>query len=165
MTEERAGPGAVDDGAAAAALAEEDIDAGRLRVVVVRLGRLLRRSDTPLLTPTQMSALVAVESAGPMRLGDLAAHEGITPSTLTRLVTSLEESGYVRRQTDPRDARSSRVSITDSGRLLLDRVRRDITELLQRRIARLPAEQRRALNASLPALEAVATMDLPDPRP
>ena len=58
-----------------------------------------------------------------MRLGDLAAAEGIAPSTLTRLVTALEDSGYVRRFPDPSDARASTLAITPHGQDALERIR------------------------------------------
>src|SRR5215471_9250869 len=77
------------------------IDAARLRVAIARLSRRLRRHVLAGLTPTQLSALATVERSGPLRLGDLAAAEGIAPSTLTRLVTALEERGYVDRTPVP----------------------------------------------------------------
>jgi len=69
------------------------IDVTRLRVALARLSRRLRRHELAGLTPTQLAALSTVEQAGPLRLGDLAAAEGIAPSTLTRLVAALEELG------------------------------------------------------------------------
>ncbi len=73
------------------------IDATRLRVAIARLSRRLRRHELAGLTPTQLSALATVEASGPMRLGDVAAAEGIAPSTLTRIVTALEDRAYVER--------------------------------------------------------------------
>ena len=77
------------------------IDATRLRVAIARLSPRLRRHELAGLTPTQLSALATVEKADPLRLGDLAAAEGIAPSTLTRLVTALEDAGYVQRYAVP----------------------------------------------------------------
>ena len=54
-------------------------------------------------------------AGGPLRLGDLAAAEKIAPSTLTRLVTVLEERGYVERHPVPGDARASTLVITPDG--------------------------------------------------
>src|SRR5262249_48457738 len=87
------------------------IDAPRLRVAIARLSRWLRRHELAGLTPTQLSALATVDRIGPLRLGDLAAAEGIAPSTLTRLVTVLEERGYVERCPVPGDARASTLTI------------------------------------------------------
>src|SRR5271163_2863633 len=81
------------------------IDVTRLRVALARLSRRLRRHELAGLTPTQLAALSTVERSGPLRLGDLAAAERIAPSTLTRLVTVLEDAGYVTRRPDPADAR------------------------------------------------------------
>src|SRR5689334_24703011 len=99
------------------------IDVTRLRVAIARLSRRLRRHELAGLTPTQLSALATVERAGPLRLGDLAAAEGIAPSTLTRLVTALEERAYVTRCPVPGDARASTLSITASGHDVLDQIR------------------------------------------
>ena len=86
------------------------------------------------LTPTQLAALATVEQAGPLRLGDLAAAEGIAPSTLTRLVAVLEELGYVRRDADPKDARASTLAITAEGHTMLERLRAENSALLTKRV-------------------------------
>ena len=89
------------------------IDVTRLRVALARVSRRMRRHELAGLTPTQLAALSTVERAGPLRLGDLAAAEGIAPTTLTRMVAVLEELGYVRRDADPKDARASTLAITE----------------------------------------------------
>ena len=91
-----------------------------------------------------------------MRLGDLAAHEGVTPATLSRIVSALEQGGYARRTPDPADRRSAFLEITETGRATLAEVRRARTELMLARVARLGPELRKALAAALPALEALA---------
>jgi DNA-binding MarR family transcriptional regulator len=91
-----------------------------------------------------------------MRLGDLAAAEGIAPSTLTRLVTALEESGYVRRCADPSDARASTLDVTPHGHEALERIRNESTLLLARSLRDLTPAQRSALAAALPVLEQLA---------
>lgn len=134
------------------------LDAGRLRVVIVRLSRELRRHNLGGLTPTQLSALTTVDRCGPVRLGELAASEGITPSTLTRLVSVLEEGGYLDRRTDPGDARSSRVAVTPRGHRLLARIREETTAALAERLNELTLEQRLLLDQALPALEQLTDM-------
>jgi DNA-binding MarR family transcriptional regulator len=140
------------------------IDAARLRMAIARLSRRLRRHELAGLTPTQLSALATVDRAGPLRLGDLAAAEGIAPSTLTRLVTALEERGYVERCPVPGDARASTLTITPAGHDALERIRRESTIVLADRLRTLTAEQRAALAAALPALEQLADADPRDPR-
>ena len=138
------------------------IDVTRLRVALARLSRRLRRHELAGLTPTQLAALSTVEQAGPLRLGDLAAAEGIAPSTLTRLVAALEELGYVRRDADPKDARASTLAITVLGHETLERLRAENSALLTQQVMLLTPAQRSALAAALPALEALAD---PDPAP
>lgn len=132
------------------------IDVTRLRVALARLSRRLRGHQLAGLTPTQLSALATVERAGPLRLGDLAAAEGIAPSTLTRLVAALEDLGYVRRDADPKDARASTLAITSAGHDTLERLRAENSALLAQRLLMLTSEQRAALAMALPALEALA---------
>jgi len=141
------------------------IDVTRLRVALARLSRRLRRHEMAGLTPTQLAALATVEQAGPLRLGDLAAAEGIAPSTLTRLVAVLEELGYVRRDADPKDARASTLAITMLGHDTLERLRAENSALLAQRVMLLSPEQRFALAAALPALESLADPDPAPPRP
>jgi DNA-binding MarR family transcriptional regulator len=71
----------------------------------------------------------------------------------TRLAASLEERGFVVRQVDETDRRSSQVTVSTDGRQKLDWARRVRTEHLARRIAELDEEQQRQLLALLPLLE------------
>jgi DNA-binding MarR family transcriptional regulator len=132
------------------------VDVTRLRVALARLSRRLRKHELAGLTPTQLAALATVERSGPMRLGDLAAVEGIAPSTLTRLVTALEESGYVRRHADPSDARASTLAITPRGHDTLERLRTETTLELAASLRLLTLAQRSALAEALPVLELLA---------
>jgi DNA-binding MarR family transcriptional regulator len=139
-------------------------DVARLRVAIARLSRWLRRHELAGLTPTQLSALATVDRIGPLRLGDLAAAEGIAPSTLTRLVTVLEERGYVERCPVPGDARASTLTIAPPGHEVLERIREQSTILLAGRLRTLTDEERVALVAALPALERLAEAVPGDPR-
>jgi DNA-binding MarR family transcriptional regulator len=144
--------------------ADAAIDVARLRVAIARLSRRLRRHELAGLTPTQLSALATVERAGPLRLGDLAAAEGIAPSTLTRLVTALEERGYVDRGPVPGDARASTLAITPAGHTVLERIRQESTTVLAESLRTLTSDQLAALAAALPALEQLSDADPRDPR-
>jgi DNA-binding MarR family transcriptional regulator len=140
------------------------IDVTRLRVAIARVSRSLRRHELAGLTPTQLSALATVEQAGPVRLGDLAAAEKIAPSTLTRLVTVLEERGYVERHPVPGDARASTLAVTPQGHAILEQIRRESTILLADNLRTLSPDQLAALAAALPALERIADATPPDAR-
>ena len=127
--------------------------ATRARLVVLRLARRLRRTADGGLTATQLSALATIESRGPLRLGDLAAAEGIAPPTVSRLVDHLEGAGLVRRQTDARDRRSFLVALTPAGVALLAELRSTGTRLLDRAMASLGEDDQATLVAAVPVLE------------
>ncbi len=136
----------------------------RLRVAIARVSRSLRRHELAGLTPTQLSALATVDRAGPLRLGDLAAAEKIAPSTLTRMVTVLEDRGYVQRAAVPGDARASTLVITPAGHAILERIRQDTATQLADSLRALSPEQIAALAAALPALEQLASAGPADGR-
>ncbi len=138
------------------AAGQRPIDAARLRVAVLRLSRRLRKHDLAGLTPSQLSTLSCVGKSGPVRLGDLAAAERIAPSTLTRLVSVLEDRGYLVRKPAPEDARAYLVTVTDSGNDVLGRIREEATSTLTDILMTLTADQLTALEAALPALEQLA---------
>jgi DNA-binding MarR family transcriptional regulator len=91
------------------------------------------------ISPPRLSALSVVVSAGPIGIGALAATEGVSAPTMTRLVDGLERDGFVRRGADPDDARGVLVRPTSRGRRLL-------TEGRARRI-RMLADALRDLSA------------------
>src|ERR1700722_3072944 len=140
------------------------IDVARLRTALLRLSRRLRRHEGADLTPTQLSGRATGARDGPMRLGDVAAAEGIAPSTLTRLVTALEERGYVERCAVPGDARASTLTLTAHGREILKRIRHESTAMLAESLAMLPSAQIELLAEALPALEQLAEIDPRDPQ-
>ncbi len=141
------------------------VDVTRLRVAIARLSRRLRKHELAGLTPTQLAALATVEQTGPLRLGDLAAAERIAPSTLTRLVSALEEHGYVQRRVVPGDARAWTLAVTARGHEVLDRIRQENTILLADSLLTLSPDQLAALAAALPALEQLADGAPPETAP
>jgi DNA-binding MarR family transcriptional regulator len=135
--------------------AQSDL-AGELRVAVSRLARRLRTSTGGGLTSSQLSALFAVEKAGTVRLAELAAIEGVSAPTITRIVDRLEDAGLLTREPDPRDRRCAQVALSAKGRGELRRIRTQRTALLQQRLAKLSTAEREALEAALPVLKALA---------
>ncbi|GAA3438020.1 MarR family winged helix-turn-helix transcriptional regulator [Kutzneria kofuensis] len=132
----------------------------RLYLAVGRLSRILRRSGSPGLGQGSISALATLAYKGPMRLGDLAGREGVAPPTLSRIIAALVESGYVMREADPQDGRASLVRATPQGEQVIAGVRSERLHELHNRLERLTEEQRTALAAALPALEALVSEDI-----
>jgi DNA-binding MarR family transcriptional regulator len=128
-----------------------------------RLMGLLRSLSQPTqLSFTAAATLATLERQGPRRLTALAVWEGVTQPAMTQLIGRLRESALVTRSADPADGRVVRVSITDEGRALLARRRAVRAERLGGLLAQLPPEQRAALAAALPALDALASADRQD---
>jgi DNA-binding MarR family transcriptional regulator len=130
--------------------------AARLALVVGRLVRGLRRSAPTEIGPGSLAALATLTRSGPLRLGDLAAREGVAPPTLTRMVAALEDAGLVVRRPDERDRRAVQVSATAAGAQLIADTGAARAAMLRARVAALDLQQRRLLEAALPVLEALA---------
>ena len=129
--------------------------AARLRLAVGRLNRRIRIDDKESLPPLQLSTLVTVENHGPLRLSELARREAVTAPTMSRVLTALDDAGLVCRAADPGDARGVLISISASGVSRLAELRSHRTALIARRLDRHDEQPRRALEAALPALEAL----------
>jgi DNA-binding MarR family transcriptional regulator len=127
--------------------------AARLRLVLGRLARRLRRQAGDDLSPSLVSALASIELHGSMTLGQLAAHEMVTPPSVTRMVAALEEHGFVRREADATDRRIAHISLTAEGRRALCRTRTRKTAYLAQRLRTLDAGQLAVLRDALPILE------------
>jgi DNA-binding MarR family transcriptional regulator len=127
--------------------------AAALRLAIARLNRALRRQRSAAITPSQLSALSSLGRHGPLRLADLAEHEGVRPSTLTRIVHRLEARGLASRRSDPADARAALVDVTAEGRQLLGGLRAERSAALAAALATLDRGERARVAAALPALE------------
>ena len=132
------------------------VDTTRLYVALGRLTRALRREAAAPVSHGVLSALVTVVKEGPVRSGELAAREGVAPPSMTKVVASLEQGGYVERVPDPEDGRAALISATRAGRALVESTRAMRLHGLARRIDALDPGQAAAIVAALPALEALA---------
>jgi DNA-binding MarR family transcriptional regulator len=130
--------------------------AERLRRVVGHLSRALRLSHlNRSLSPSQREVLSTIARSGPLRLSELAAAEGLNPTMLSRIVTKLEAAKLVTRTADGADARVVHLAVTDAGRSLWDEMRNERTDALLFALAKLSADQRRAILEALPAIESL----------
>lgn len=117
-----------------------------LSLAVIRLARQLRfrRPDSPV-SLSQLSALSTVAKEGPMTPGALAIRERVRPPSMTRVIASLVDLGFVDRSAHPDDRRQVLVAISAAGTDLLEAERKASREWLQQRLAELTAEQRTTL--------------------
>jgi DNA-binding MarR family transcriptional regulator len=70
----------------------------------------------------QLAALYAMDGGQTLTVADLAEQIGRSPSATSRLVTSLEGRGYVRRHEEVADRRQRTLEVTPEGRSLLARI-------------------------------------------
>jgi DNA-binding MarR family transcriptional regulator len=126
--------------------------ADALHSAAIHFLRRLRREDaaTPL-GPARLSALSVLVFGGPMRISDLARAEQVRTPTMTPIVSALEESGLVSRETDESDARASILRATPRGRKLMMDAR-------ARRVRTLAAELRTLSDADRRLLEKAARL-------
>ena len=80
-----------------------------------------------------------------MTPGALAIRERVRPPSMTRVIASLAELGFVARSAHPADGRQVLVSVSPSGAELIEAERRASQEWLQARLAQFNADERRAL--------------------
>jgi DNA-binding MarR family transcriptional regulator len=117
------------------------LDVARLRLAIVRLARKQRQQAGTGLTPSLQSALAMIDVRGPLTMGELAAVEQISPPTITRIVSKLD------------DGRIARVEVTAEGhrQLAESRERRDVW--LRKRLDGLARDDLAALVAAIGPLE------------
>ncbi|GAA2924975.1 MarR family winged helix-turn-helix transcriptional regulator [Streptomyces enissocaesilis] len=75
----------------------------------IAAGRLLRDLG---LYPGQEFVMMHLWDAGPVRQSELIKAVGLDPSTVTKTLQRLEQSGHVRRRPDPADRRAALVEAT-----------------------------------------------------
>ena len=90
-------------------------------------------------TIAQYRALVVLASRGPQRVGDLAAALDVTPPTAGRMCDRLLRKGLIRRHRARADRRAVQVSVTASGREVVDQATARRRALIADILRRLPA--------------------------
>ena len=97
----------------------------------------------------------------PRRVTELAAAQAVAQPTMTVLLQRLEARGLVERRRDADDRRVINVVITDAGRETLAGRRARRAEALSARLRTLTPDERAALQAALPALDALTDQKTP----
>ncbi|MCL5077402.1 MAG: MarR family transcriptional regulator [Actinobacteria bacterium] len=134
---------------------EPGIVAGRLRVVMVRLGRQLRRYDSPGLGISLYSALATIARQKEISIGELADCEQLPSSGATRLADHLEKAGLIERKRNPNDRRGVNLVATAAGLSVLKHHReRGNSELAQH----LQSLSRAELATLLEAIQILETL-------
>lgn len=128
--------------------------ASALRLSLLRVARRLRaqRVNTAA-TLSQLSALATVGKSGPLSAGEIAAIERVQPPSMTKILASLEQAGWIERSAHPDDRRQSVIAITAAGRDLLTEETRARDEWLAQRLVDFSAEDLRKLSEAVDVLD------------
>jgi DNA-binding MarR family transcriptional regulator len=129
----------------------------RLRLSVMRLNRRLRAQRTNAsVTLSQISALSSLHKCGPMTPGELAGREGVQPPSMTRVISALEDLGYISKRAHPNDGRQVIVELTEQG---LGYIEADISAReawLDARLSELDESERETLTRAAEIIDRMA---------
>lgn len=125
-----------------------------LRLSLMRVVRRLRsqRVNTAV-SLSQLSALTTVKKYGPLSAGEVAAAERMQPPSMTKILASLETNGWIERASHPDDRRQSIITITESGRQLIDAENRARDEWLAMRLGEMSVADRDLLRDAIEVLD------------
>jgi MarR family transcriptional regulator, organic hydroperoxide resistance regulator len=104
------------------------------------------------LSLSEMFALLALSAEAPMSQQVLAEQLHLEKSTVSRLVTHLEQRGWVKRVRDLHDTRVFRLQLSDAGHKQASHLSRSLAERHQRLLAALKPDEQEALAYGLSAL-------------
>jgi DNA-binding MarR family transcriptional regulator len=117
-----------------------------------QLARLFLKRSSLNLSRTELGVLRAT-IAGPQRITDLAAAEGVTQPAITLLVNRLQERGWLSRQGDPKDGRAVLVTATATGTRAFNHVRAEYRAFFHEEMASLDDAEVDTLGAAIDILD------------
>jgi DNA-binding MarR family transcriptional regulator len=101
---------------------------------------------------TQLAALYAAAGTATLTVADLAEQIGRSPSATSRVVTSLEQRGLIRRSEEVADRRQRTLTVTPAGSALLGTIDRARAEQFLAVVRPLPAAERALIAMGVAAL-------------
>ncbi len=105
------------------------------------------------LSVPQFRCLNFVDHQPGCSVGDVAAYLGVTMPTASAMVDRLARAGHLLVASAATDRRRSELSISASGKTLLEQVREDARQDLAAQLASRTAEELRSISAGLAALK------------
>lgn len=103
-----------------------------------------------------LSTLSSLAEFGPIRITELAVHEGVSQPGMTTMINRLERLGLAERHVDPDDGRSALIDITERGIDMRRRRHAGRTAFLTELVNRLDDEERDLLERAAPVLGRLA---------
>ncbi|HSZ44371.1 MAG TPA: MarR family transcriptional regulator [Streptosporangiaceae bacterium] len=129
---------------------------------IARLRRALRRGARVAdpgnrLAVAQLEVLGAVTERPAVRPGQLARQLHMRPNTVTTIVNALSAQGLLTKVGSAGDKRAIELTATEAGQQAVLTWQATNAAVLHLAMSTLPAPQRRALTAAVPALDALAS--------
>jgi DNA-binding MarR family transcriptional regulator len=116
------------------------------------------------LTLARFETMRVLDRSGPCRVLDVADTLAIGWSGASKIADRVEAAGHCRRRPNPRDARSSLISLTPRGRTLLRRAEAGVADELRQRLApALSTSELDGLSRSLSRVRAALRAPARDP--
>ncbi len=157
-TPEGAVPSDKDPGKDRSTPSDRDLAAG-LGTQMSRLVKVMRKEarNDEQLSLTERSTLSNIYHFAPILPGELAAMEKVTTQAMSQVINQLLEQGLIEKNTSTEDRRKSIITLTDKGRQLVRRRKREKEEWLSRSISdKLSPEERQVLIAAVVILTKLA---------
>lgn len=136
----------------------------RLAVAAKRFRSRIREESglsTLGLSELRLAILIRLRDTGPSTAADLAEAEHVSQQAIAQCLTALKSDELVSSGTDPNDRRKILMSLSGSGRELLDTIRASRDTWLSRAIeAAVDPAERPELDKSIELLERLADIDL-----
>ncbi len=132
----------------------------RMRRIGERMQADVQQVIDDLELPLQTSSypiLAALDRYGPQRIGDLADAVGVAQPGMTKSVNRLLEDGLVEVLPSGRDQRRRTIDLSDAGRSLVERSRKDVWPAIEKSVRDLCGEDGLQLLHQLETLEARAS--------
>jgi DNA-binding MarR family transcriptional regulator len=132
-------------------------------VDVIRLGMWNHRLQSAIakdvdLPVYQLECVLLLALDEPDSAGSLALLLGVRKSSLSKLLKMLERRGLVCRALDSNDRRMERVTLTEAGRALVERVLTRANEIASEVLEKLPEERR---SQFLGCMRTITAYDVP----
>lgn len=127
------------------------------------LERLLAAHEPPL-TLAQFAALRAIAAEG-VSGSELARRTGVSGPAVSQLLAGLADAGLLVRRSFPNDRRRQSLTLSGTGRAVLESAQATLSERLGALLSELPRPEADALARALPAVEALLSGSPPPRRP
>lgn len=109
------------------------------------VGRMMKRNQRDQALPYGITKtqwfILRILSRKPSTIGDLASKLEVRSSSMSQMIDRLELAGLVERKTDPADARSKIVALSDEGKNRMDTISSKRIELLSDPFSQLSEEE------------------------